>query len=193
MNAADYRQQLMALKPTGRAWPDDLDARQNQTLAAFAEEFARLDARALGLFAELNPRAVFQLRFDYERNFGLPEACKVPPDTLAGRRQALHEKVTRQGGQSRRYFIELAATLGFTITITEYDAHDVQSVVNAPLNHETWRFLWRVNGPKQTVSRKTVQSGVNEAFQAWGNDDALYIVRINRLKPAHTRVIFAYQ
>ena len=191
MNAADYRQQLMALKPTGRAWPDDPTARQNQTLAALAEAFARLDGRALGLFTELDPRLAFELLTDFERNFGLPEACKVTPATLSGRQAALHEKVTRQGGQSRRYFIQLAAALGFVITITEFDAHNVQSAVNQPLRHETWRFLWRVNGPQQTSSRKTVQSGVNEAFQTWGN--ALLECVINRLKPAHTRVIFAYQ
>ena len=46
MNATDYLQQLMALKPAGRAWPDDPDTRQNQTLAALAEELARIDARA---------------------------------------------------------------------------------------------------------------------------------------------------
>ena len=191
MNAADYHQQLMALKPTGRAWPDDPDSRQNQTLAALAEELARLDARALGLIEELDPRLAFELLADLERNFGLPEVCKVTPETLAGRHKALHEKVTRQGGQSRRYFIELARRLGFEITITEYDAHHVQSAVNQPLHDETWRFLWRVNAPQQTVSRKTVQSGVNEPFQAWGND--LLECVINRLRPAHTRVIFAYQ
>ena len=190
MNAADYLQQLMALKPSGRAWPDDPNARQNQTLAALAEAFARLDGRALGLFAELDPKRAFEMLGDFERNYGLPEACQVTPDTLAGRRAALHEKVTRQGQQSRAYFIELARLLGFTITITEYDAHTVQSAVNQPLHHETWRFLWRVNAPKETVQRKTVQSGVNEAFQTFGND--LLECVINRLRPAHTRVIFAY-
>ena len=191
MNAADYRQQLMALKPTGRAWPDDPALAQNQTLAALAEEFARLDGRARGLFAELDPRLAFELLGDFERNFGLPEACQVTPDTLAGRQAALHEKVTRQGRLSRRYFIALARMLGFEITITEYDAHHVQSAVNQPLRHETWRFLWRVNATRQTVRRKTVQSGVNEAFQTWGNAQLECV--INRLKPAHTRVIFAYQ
>ena len=191
MNATDYLQQLMALKPAGRAWPDDPATRQNQTLAALAEELARLDARALGLIEELDPRLTFELLLDFERNFGLPEPCKKTPENLAARRQALHEKVIRQGGQSRRYFIALARRLGFAITITEFDVHNVQSAVNQPLRHEAWRFVWQVNASKQTVQRKTVQSGVNEALASWGND--LLECVINRLKPAHTRVIFAYQ
>lgn len=191
MNSADYLQQLMALKPTGRAWPDDPATRQNQTLAALGEELARLDARARGLTEELDPELTYELLVDFERNFGLPEACKVTPETLAGRRFALHEKITRQGTQSRDYFIQVARALGFTITITEFDTHSVNSAVNQPLNNETWRSAFRVNAPQQIVSRKTVQSGVNEALASWGND--LLECVINRLKPAHTRVIFAYQ
>ena len=191
MNSADYLQQLMALKPPGRAWPNDPNTHQNQTLAALAEEFARLDARALGLFSELDPRAVFELLDDFERNFGLPEPCKKTPETMAGRREALHEKVIRQGNQSRRDFIALARALGFDITVTEFDAHSVNSTVNQPLQHEAWRFVWRINAAKQTVRRKTVQSGVNESLASWSND--LLECVINRLKPAHTRVIFAYQ
>ena len=192
MNAADYLQQLMALKPAGRAWPDDPDARQNQTLAALAEEFARLDARALGLFAELNPRQAFELLTDFERNFGLPEACKVTPDTLAGRQAALHEKVIRQGGQSPAYFIQLANWIGVTITVSEFlTTHTVQSAVNVPLHDETWRFLWQVNTMKNIITRKTVQSAVSDPFANWGS--GLLECIINQLKPAHTKVVFAYK
>jgi uncharacterized protein YmfQ (DUF2313 family) len=110
--------------------------------------------------------------------------------TLQQRRNALVAQLTGIGDQSRQYFIDLAASAGFTITITEFRPFTVGSRVNDPIYNEIWRFAWQVNAPQTTVEWFTVTSGVNEGLRSWGNQ--LLECLISRLKPAHTKVLFAY-
>jgi len=65
MRADDYLHQLQALLPSGPAWPRDRDAVLTQLLAAFAEEFARIDARTAQLIEEADPRATYDLLADW--------------------------------------------------------------------------------------------------------------------------------
>jgi uncharacterized protein YmfQ (DUF2313 family) len=111
--------------------------------------------------------------------------------SLEQRRNALVAKLTQLGGQSRQYFIDLAAALGYEITITEFQPFTVNSGVNDPLCDTEWRFVWQVNASQDTIRRFSVQSGVNDPLASWGNDQLECV--INRLKPAHTIVLFAYQ
>lgn len=181
----DYEGQLLALRPPGPAWPTEDDH-----LAAAAEECARVHNRAAALVAEADPRTTTELLSDWERVAGLPDACTGPLATLAERRAALVARLTSIGGQSRAYFIALAASLGYTITITEYRPYQVNDHVNDPLNSELWNFVWQVNAALDTVRRFNVKSGVNEPLATWGN--ALLECVIRRLAPAHTKVLFAY-
>ncbi|OGS90868.1 MAG: hypothetical protein A2Z95_06275 [Gallionellales bacterium GWA2_60_18] len=193
MSRADYLSQLQALLPQGSAWPRDPDALLTRLLDGFAEEFARVDARAAQLLDESDPRATYELLADWERVAGLPGTCAL----LAGidlsveqRRAALVAKLTERGGQSRAYFIALAARLGFTVTITEYHEWSVLDDVDAPLNGADWNFVWAVNAPLNTLVEWTVNSDVEMPFAVWGN--ALLECAINQNKPAHTVALFVY-
>lgn len=186
----DYQQQLSELTPPGPVWNRTDGSVFMKLLLAMADELARVHNRALDLIEEADPRTTFELLPDWERAFGLPEACGVLPDTLEERRNALVEKITRRGGQSPQYYIDVAALLGFTVTITEFDHFTVGSQVNDPIYDEEWNFVWQVNGPSETVRAFVVNSGVSEPLADWGND--LLECVITRLKPAHTYVQFAY-
>lgn len=191
MSGADYLSQLQALLPQGPAWPRDPNAVLTLLLDAWAAEFARVDGRANRLPDELDPRTTSELLADWERVAGLPSPCMVGiTQTVAERRAALHTKLTRLGGQSRQFFIDLAASLGFTVTITEFRPYHVNNAVNLPVNSELWNFVWQVNAPLNTVRRFTVGSAVNDALASWGN--TLLECAISLLKPAHTKVLFAY-
>lgn len=190
MTADQYLAQLQALLPTGMAWPRAADAELTKLLHAFAEEFARLDARVDSLLNEADPRTTYELLADWERVAGLPDACTGPLATLQERHDALVSKLTNVGGQSRQFFIDLAARLGYTITITEFRPYGVGSPVNAALYGEQWVFVWQVNAAQTTVRSFTVGSGVDEALRSWGN--VLLECAISKLKPAHTIVQFAY-
>lgn len=182
---ADYEAHLLALRPPGPAW-----APEDDHLAAAAEECARLHNRAVALVDEADPRLTTELLPDWERVAGLPDACTGPLAALAERRAALVARLTSIGGQSRAYFIALAASLGYTVTITEYRPWQVNDRVNEPICSELWTFVWQVNAALNTVRTFRTNSGVNEPLAVWGNTLLECVIR--RLAPAHTKVLFAY-
>lgn len=190
---ADYRTQLQALLPQGAAWPRAATALWTKLLDAIAEEFARIDGRALQLIDEADPRTTAEMLADWERVAGLPDSCSgLLADTQQGRRNELVSKLVGQGGQSRTYFIEVAAALGFSIEIEEFRPFRVgQATAGQALTNGDWRFAWRVRAPTVTVMRFRVgQSAVGEALATWGN--AGMECRIRNYRPAQTNVIFAY-
>lgn len=193
LTATNYLRQLQALLPPGPAWPKDDAATLTHLLSALSAELARVDGRALTLVEEADPRTVAELFADWERVAGLPDACAQAfggDQTMAQRRAALVGRLTTLGGQSPAYFIGLAAALGYAITITEFHAHTVNDDVEFQLYDVAWNFAWQVNAVLDTVTEFTVEGAVEDALAAWGN--ALLECVINRLKPAHTAVLFSY-
>lgn len=151
-------------------------------------------AIAIQLLEEMFPNTTSALLPEWERSFGLPDACGgAVPTTLAGRRAALMAKVANRGGLSKPYFIKLAAQLGFAITITEFRPFVVeQSKVGDALFNDTARSTWMVHAPAVTVSEFAVDHAtVEEPLRRWGNE--LLECTFRRLKPPHTTVLFAYQ
>lgn len=193
LTATDYLAQLQALLPQGPAWPRDAEAELTRLLAAWADELARVDGRAADLVEEADPRTTAELLADWERVAGLPDACVEAlglGQTTAQRRAALVAKLTTIGGQSAAYYIALAASLGYAITVTEFDLHDVEDNVEHPLTGTPWQFAWQVNAAEDTIGVLAVTDTVEDPLAWWGNE--LLECVINRLKPAHTHVLFAY-
>ena len=193
MSRGDYLSQLQALLPQGPAWPREPDALLTRLLDGFAEEFARIDARTDQLIDEADPRTTYELLADWERVAGLPGTCALLAGidlTVEQRRAALVAKITERGGQSRAYFIALAALLGFTITITEFHEYSVNDDIESALNGEDWNFAWQINAPLNTVIDMTVASNVDTPLSVWGN--ALLECALSKDKPAHTVALFAY-
>lgn len=190
MDRAAYTAQLQALLPSGAAWPREPEAALTRLLDALAAELAIIDGRAAQLIEEADPRSTSELLPDWERVVGLPDPCAGDDQTLAGRRERLVQKLTTRGGQSRAYFIRLAAALGYPITITEFRPFTCNSYCDDGLDPDPWRFVWRVNAPAVTIRPFTAESGCDEPIRAWGNE--VLECAISRHKPAHTNVIFGY-
>lgn len=191
MTPAQYREQLRALLPPGKALDDGGEGTLTELLDALAAEWARVDASADSLLDEADPSTTYYLLPDWERVAGLPDPCFGDTGgTLDQRRKALVQRLTSRGGQSPAYFIALAQSLGYAITITEFKPFRVSSDVSQALQGPDWAYAWRVNAPKTTVTEMTVESGVDEALRTWGNT-ALECV-IEARSPAHTYVLFAY-
>ncbi|PAL25466.1 phage tail protein [Sphingopyxis sp. GW247-27LB] len=199
-SAAAYATQLAAMLPRGRAWPREDGSTLMQLMRAKAEELARVDGRVADLFEEVDPRSALELLADWERVAGLPDSCIAAPDSIAERQAAVHSRLTGLGGQSRAYFIGLAATLGFAITIDEFRPFRVgQSRVGDCLYDEAWAHAWRVNVQSPAVDDgqgltlryfRVGQSRVGERLVGFGSLDLECIIR--RAAPAHSIVIFAY-
>lgn len=191
--ARDYRQQMQALLPSGMAWPRAVDALLTRVLDAFGVEFARVDGAVVGLVDEADPRTTSGLLADWERVAGLPDNCSgLLAETQQGRRNDLVSKLVGRGGQSRAYFMQVAAALGFDITIDEFRPFRAGFArAGDALTNDDWRFAWRVNGPTVTVMRFSAgRSAAGEALATWGN--AGLECRIRQYRPAHTNLIFAY-
>lgn len=121
------------------------------------------------------------------------DQCEINQEqTLQERRGALLSRLGGTGGQSREFFIALAAYLGFTITITEFRPFRVSiSHAGDALYDDSWRHVWRVNGPDTTVFEfRAGLSAVGEPLRKWGNE--LLECVMNRIKPAHTVLLFGY-
>lgn len=188
----DYVLQFKQLLPRGRLWESlKDDPVLDGYIEAECEEDVRIESRALNLINETNPLKTFELLPEWEAWAGLPEPCLAGESrTLEQRQIALHAKLTRKGGQSIPYFISLAADIGFEITITEFQIHNMDSSVDDPFYDENWIFYWQVNAPAETITYKSVMSDVDSALASWGNE--LLECVITRYRPAHTNVIFAY-
>lgn len=187
----DYQQQLLDLLPPGPALNRELDGTIAQTLHGLAEVLTRIHNRALDLIREVDARNTTELLAAYERVAGLPEPCIDFPVTTQDRRDALAEKLTRRGRQDRQYFIDLAASLGFAITITEFRPFVAGMTAGLPVYGATWQWAWQVNAPTQSITFEfRAGSSAGSPLRDWGNEPLECI--INRLKPAHTHAIFEY-
>ncbi|GAB6124336.1 YmfQ family protein [Humidesulfovibrio idahonensis] len=175
--------------------PKPYEATDPVLAASLAAEGAALDAAhaSVQVVAEgISPAGADGLWLaDWERVLGLPDTCAGGyAQTQAERIAAALSKMRQRGGQSRAYFIGVAKALGYEITIEEHPVYTCASPCNQPICDEPWSFVWTVRGPAVTVREFTCQSGCADPLASWGN--ALLECLINRLKPAHTHVIFAY-
>ncbi|MNJ39675.1 hypothetical protein D3C77_345530 [compost metagenome] len=130
---------------------------------------------------------------DWERVAGLPDKCAgTLESTVQGRRNALLAKLTATGGQSKAYFIAIAAALGYEITIEEFRPFRAgRSTAGDVLTNGDWMFTWRVRAPEVTVIPfRAGRSAAGEQLRAWGNDTLE--CKIRQRSPAHTVVLFAY-
>jgi uncharacterized protein YmfQ (DUF2313 family) len=190
LSAQAYARMLKALLPRGALWRLESDSVISHTLLAVAEELARIDARGDDLLREIHAPTTAELLVDFERLYGLPDPCLGEDQSTAQRIASVVQKITSIGGQTPAYYLGIAATLGFTITITEFESQDVEDDVEDPIYGDDWNFAWQVNAPLNTVGEFTVEDTVADAL-AWFGNDQLQCV-LEELKPAHTTIIFAY-
>jgi uncharacterized protein YmfQ (DUF2313 family) len=191
--ADDYAQVLADLLPRGWAWPRDPRAIVMRVFAGLAVEFSRIHGRDCDLLAEAYPGSAVETLSDWERICGLPDPCTGPLETLQERRLAVLWKLAARGGQSRAYYIAVAARLGFDITITEFDVFRAsRNRAGDPVHGADWLWAWRVNVPADSdiIYFRAGQSTAGERLRSWGSNILECVLRL--LKPAHTILLFAY-
>lgn len=188
----EYRDGLAALLPDGAAWPREPGSVLMRVLRALAAELERIDARAAQLLAETDPAATTELLADWERVVGLPDPCVTQAQTVAERRLALEGRLTSVGGQSKLFFIQLAERLGYRVTIDEFPTAAAATAAGILFTGDEWAHTWRVNVPDSVgvVPFRAGAGAAGEPLRAWSNE--VIECQINRFKPAHTRVLFAY-
>lgn len=212
----DYRGQLEQLLPPGILWRVKTTSTLRSLLEAVATEFARVDQRSADLILESDPRQTVELLEDWEKFLNLPAPCGALENSRALRRFAVVARLTKQGGQSAAFFVELAAALGFTITAANIEEHKTfragpqtcpattggandcgskagDKLAASPLGTVTGSYLWAwtVHAPEHTGQFFLAGEGAaGEALVVTGNE--LLECTFGESKPAHTVVLFAY-
>lgn len=192
-SVSDYTRALQSLMPVGLAWPKTPDAVQTGVLRALASSFQRSDSDARGLLVGAFPATATIMLPEWEKTLGLPDDCSIGEiDSIAKRQAAVVAKLISTGGQSIAYFITIASTLGYDITITQYrQARAGMSVCGDALNGEDWPFTWLVTAPETTINyARAGRTYCGDPLRSWGNRQLE--CRINALAPSHTIVLFGY-
>lgn len=186
--AEDYQQALLGLLPPGPAWPRDADSPHAKLLGGLAVEFYRVDDQGDLLVEEADPRTTETLLTRWESICGIVSIAS----TLTLRQLAVTGAITRRGGQTAAYYIALAAKLGFTATITEFNEHSFDDNLDASWNGADWAFAWQLNVPMVAgnVIDLTVDGDVDMPFSIFSSsiDTGPFV----EYKPAHTNVLFSY-
>lgn len=193
---AAYLEQFKALMPPGEAWLPERGSTLEALLSVFAAEFAKIDARALELLNEADPRSTLELLGEWETAVGLPDPCIGQPTNLNERRALVHQRLTSRGGQSVAFFEEIAIALGYDIRIEEHrpfvcgisDCGGTDMCGGAEI-----RFWWHV----VVLGVKVVwfECGVSvcpDPMADFGIGDELICI-FTRLKPAHTHLTFGIE
>lgn len=203
----DYADALAALLPTGPAWPRQADSVLMRVVEGFAQIWGSpVDSRAADLLErETDPRFTLEMLSDWERNWGLPDPCFFyDGGDIAGRRKTLLRKMTIEGGQSRAFFINVAADLGYTIRIREYSPFMVGVSRCGGTLDEFGQPRWEIGKPEMrfywTVSIADValqwfrasegQAAIDPHLRIGYPTDLECLLR--RWKPAHTEIILDY-
>jgi uncharacterized protein YmfQ (DUF2313 family) len=117
----DYGTEFLTYLPQGEAWPREPGSILDLACRGLADYYGFVDSRAADLLErESDPRTTMELLPDWERNWGLPDPCWSQAHTIGQRQQELVLRMTMIGGQSRQFFIDTAAYLGYSITISEF-------------------------------------------------------------------------
>jgi uncharacterized protein YmfQ (DUF2313 family) len=191
VSADAYARVLQQLLPEGPAWNTEQGSELSKTLLGIAEELVRVDGRGDALLEEADPRTALELLEDWERVLGLPDNCLLTvPDSLTERRALVAQKARALGGQTPQFFIDLAATLGYAVTITEFRPLYAGFAAGDACCGGAWAYAWQVDIPLTGITTFVAGSFAGDRLRGWGSLDLECI--IGRSAPAHTTVLFVY-
>lgn len=187
MNHVDLLRRLLppvSVDPMGAEISVELEAEGKALDAALAS--------ADQLLLEADPRTCSLMLADWERTYDLPDPCVHVAQTVDQRKAALVSLATLQGSQSRQFYIDMAAAMGYPgATIDEFRPMNCNDNCNSALWSAADRFVWQINLPYAGgVFVMNCNSACDSPLSAWG--DETIECRINRFKPAHTTAVFAY-
>jgi uncharacterized protein YmfQ (DUF2313 family) len=206
----DYAEVQLGLLPHGQAWPRYPGSTLAQAITGIAEYWGTVDSRAADLLeTESDPRKTYELLPDWCRNWEVPDPCLKEQLATPELRRALVGKMTLVGGQSRDFFIGVAADIGYVIWISEYAPYmcGVSRVgdTRGPFNpSDPYQYRWQLGPPEMRFYWTVHVSGMKFTyFHCNGSQtgiDRLLLIGLatdlecilNKYKPAHTKIVFDY-
>jgi len=159
-----------------------------KVLLPFAQELQYLDQKVADLLNESMPGTIENLLSEWEEDLGLPELDTPLGMTTDERLAVVYAKyVTIYTGQNKQFYINYVANLGGLITITDYTG--TGSIFRVNYNRVTRTPLEGIDGARLR-SRESRFKWIVNVYQT-GSVSLEYLQsRFNRMKPAHTQVIW---
>lgn len=200
----DYCDTFLTLLPSGQAWPKEPGSTLERACCGLSQYWGFVDSRAADLLEiESDPRTTVEILPEWERAWGLPDPCFPSATSIAERQRMLVLVMTWMGGQSRQYFIDLMAWLGYTIEIGEFAPFmaGVSRVGDTraptPDDYFRWyigppeqRFVWTVNIGQidlRWFRAASSMAGYHHHLEFGVPDEIVCL--LNRWKPAHTLIV----
>lgn len=185
--------ELLGSLPSGFAWDRAPDREMAAVLKPLAAQLAQVEGEAERLLGEIDPRQAFTLLGDYERVLG-PDPCgRDLLLTNAGDRRAYaHQRWTARQQPTPAALARIAAQLGVTVTIEEFEAPRCGAAVCGDVcADEPEIFTWIIRLP--TTREIVPEDGVTECGETAGSFAPAGVECVLRLAaPAHTAPVFAY-
>jgi uncharacterized protein YmfQ (DUF2313 family) len=189
--ATDYLTQFQRLLPRGRIWHRGWGRVQDADLLTLMPTWSRLHARLNALIGEIFPCSTLELLTEWEATLGLPDPCVGELGSVQQRVRAVCAKFAARGGQSKTYYRQVAAALGFSIEIHEFTPFTAGWPAGLPVYGESWAHTWSITAVADMVWYFSAGiSTAGEPLRIWGN--RLLECVFERIKPAHTILLFRY-
>ena len=195
VTVAQWLSALQSLLPPGDALTREPGATLTKLLGALAAQLADAQARAEALQEQSsNPLVAIEMLPDWERLLGLPDDCMVGVSlSLLERQSIAGQRLVEMGGQSRAYFIDLAARLDEPgCSITEHQPFTCNDRCNDAIYTEPDRFVWRMHIPHPADNARAFNCNDDCQDPLQQYTPSLIECPINERKPAHTKVLFTY-
>lgn len=188
---AEYAGALAKLMPRGRIWRGDPGSNLQALLASLAPTYTRSTQAAAQVLVDADPATTVNLLDEWEASLGLPDPCTAPSPSLQQRRAAVRAKFGARGTLNIPFFIRLAASLGFTVTITEFMSYRADMACDLPDYDAAWDWAWEVTAPQVTTFYFSAdQSNADDPLETYDNSELA--CRMLAYAPAGTILFFAF-
>lgn len=171
-----YKKTLHQLLPPGRAFPKEAGTELDDLLGGLSREMLREEKRTWLAWYESDPQKTVYLVDRWETLCGLP-GCDNTATGPAERRAAIRAKIAAQHSGTEAFFIALALTMGYTITIT--------------MGHT----LASRSGVARCGAARSTGLGTLFRWIVYGtssDNDAALECLFEEIRPAHTEVAFIW-
>jgi uncharacterized protein YmfQ (DUF2313 family) len=139
---SQYAGGFNSLLPSGIFWNKNPNSQMSQALLPLANVYAYTDSLATGLIQDGFPATTVDLQPEWLESLGLPGGCLVSYANTSQAQSAIVAQLTDAGGCSVAYFENLAASLGFQVTVQQYAPFRVGSPIGSPLYPASYAFVW---------------------------------------------------
>lgn len=171
---------------------DGTAPRLSAAIEAEANALTQSDVQAEAVYSAIFADSGMALA-DWERVLALPDPCLIGvPQSVRQRVQAIVSKLQARGGQSKLFFIALAKSLGYDITITTFRPSRAGIArVGDRIYGGDWNFTWRVNAPAVNINYAVAGfTAAGDPLASWGNK--ILECRLSQMKPAESILLFGY-